>query len=46
MVAGDPLDLFGTFLCCRFGIPELIRAGGGAVINTRFGGGIMRRRGT
>jgi NAD(P)-dependent dehydrogenase (short-subunit alcohol dehydrogenase family) len=28
------LDLFGTFLCCRFGIPELIRAGGGSVINT------------
>lgn len=28
------LDLFGTFLCCRYGIPELIRAGGGAVINT------------
>jgi NAD(P)-dependent dehydrogenase (short-subunit alcohol dehydrogenase family) len=28
------LDLFGTFLYCRFGIPELIRAGGGSVINT------------
>ncbi len=27
------LDLYGTFLGCRFGIPELIRAGGGAVIN-------------
>ena len=27
------LDLFGTFLGCRFGIPELIRSGGGAVIN-------------
>jgi NAD(P)-dependent dehydrogenase (short-subunit alcohol dehydrogenase family) len=27
------LDLFGTFLGCRFGIPELIKAGGGAVIN-------------
>jgi len=27
------LDLFGTFLGCRFGIPEIIRAGGGAVIN-------------
>src|SRR5882724_8337498 len=26
-------DLYGTFLGCRFGIPELIRAGGGAVIN-------------
>ena len=27
------LDLFGTFLCSRFAIPEIIRAGGGAVIN-------------
>jgi NAD(P)-dependent dehydrogenase (short-subunit alcohol dehydrogenase family) len=28
------VDLFGTFLCCKFGIPELIKAGGGAIINT------------
>ncbi len=28
------LDLFGTFLCCRFGIPELIEAGGGSIVNT------------
>jgi NAD(P)-dependent dehydrogenase (short-subunit alcohol dehydrogenase family) len=27
------IDLFGTFLSCRFGIPELIKAGGGSVIN-------------
>ena len=27
------LDLFGTFLGCRFGIPALIQSGGGAVIN-------------
>jgi NAD(P)-dependent dehydrogenase (short-subunit alcohol dehydrogenase family) len=27
-------DLFGTFLVCRFGIPEIIKAGGGAVVNT------------
>src|ERR1043166_4423671 len=27
------LDLLGTFLCCRHGIPELIKAGGGVVIN-------------
>lgn len=27
------LDLFGTFLGCRFGIPELLKAGGGSVIN-------------
>jgi NAD(P)-dependent dehydrogenase (short-subunit alcohol dehydrogenase family) len=26
------LDLFGTFLGCRFGIPEIARSGGGAVI--------------
>ncbi|MFH0843894.1 MAG: SDR family oxidoreductase [Pseudomonadota bacterium] len=28
------IDLFGTFLCCKFGIPELIKTGGGAVIVT------------
>src|SRR5215467_2629455 len=27
------LDLLGTFLCCRYGIPEMIKAGGGAIIN-------------
>lgn len=27
------LDLFGTFLCCKHGIPELIKSGGGSVIN-------------
>lgn len=27
------LDLFGTFLGCRFGIPAIISAGGGSVIN-------------
>ncbi|MBM3492350.1 MAG: SDR family oxidoreductase [Alphaproteobacteria bacterium] len=27
------LDLFGTFLGCRFGIPAMIKAGGGSVIN-------------
>jgi NAD(P)-dependent dehydrogenase (short-subunit alcohol dehydrogenase family) len=27
------LDLFGMFLCCKYGIPELVKAGGGAVIN-------------
>lgn len=27
------LDLFGTFLGCRFGIPEIRKSGGGAVIN-------------
>ena len=27
------LDLLGTFLCCRHGIPEIVKAGGGSVIN-------------
>jgi NAD(P)-dependent dehydrogenase (short-subunit alcohol dehydrogenase family) len=27
------LDLFGTFLGCRYGIPEIIASGGGSVIN-------------
>ncbi len=27
------LDLFGTFLGCRFGIPEIAKSGGGSVIN-------------
>jgi NAD(P)-dependent dehydrogenase (short-subunit alcohol dehydrogenase family) len=27
------LDLFGTFLGCRVGIPEIIKSGGGSVIN-------------
>jgi NAD(P)-dependent dehydrogenase (short-subunit alcohol dehydrogenase family) len=26
-------DLFGTFLMCRYGIPYLVKAGGGSVIN-------------
>lgn len=28
------LDLYGTFLGCRFGLPAIIRSGGGAVVNT------------
>lgn len=27
------LDLKGTFLCCRHAIPEIVRSGGGAVVN-------------
>jgi NAD(P)-dependent dehydrogenase (short-subunit alcohol dehydrogenase family) len=27
------LDLLGTFLCCRYGIPEIIKTGGGSIIN-------------
>jgi NAD(P)-dependent dehydrogenase (short-subunit alcohol dehydrogenase family) len=35
------LDLFGTFLGCRFGIPALIRSGGGSVINMASSAAIM-----
>jgi NAD(P)-dependent dehydrogenase (short-subunit alcohol dehydrogenase family) len=28
------LDLYGTWLCCRYGIPELIKRGGGVIVNT------------
>ena len=28
------VDLFGTFLCCRMGIPLLIASGGGSIVNT------------
>ena len=28
------LDLFGTFLCSKFGIPHLVASGGGSIINT------------
>lgn len=28
------LDLFGTWLCCHFGIPHLVASGGGSVINS------------
>jgi NAD(P)-dependent dehydrogenase (short-subunit alcohol dehydrogenase family) len=27
------LDLYGTFLCSKIGIPHMIKAGGGAIIN-------------
>jgi NAD(P)-dependent dehydrogenase (short-subunit alcohol dehydrogenase family) len=27
------VDLYGTYLCSRFGIPELVKSGGGSVIN-------------
>jgi NAD(P)-dependent dehydrogenase (short-subunit alcohol dehydrogenase family) len=35
------LDLFGPFLACKYGIPELIRAGGGSVINFTSMGALM-----
>jgi NAD(P)-dependent dehydrogenase (short-subunit alcohol dehydrogenase family) len=28
------VDLFGTWLCCRFAIPEIMKSGGGCVVNT------------
>lgn len=31
------IDLRGTMLCCRHAIPELIKAGGGAVVNMSSG---------
>jgi NAD(P)-dependent dehydrogenase (short-subunit alcohol dehydrogenase family) len=34
------LDLFGTWVCCRYGIPELIKGGGGSVINMASMAGI------
>ena len=27
------LDLYGTFLCSKLGIPHMIKAGGGSIIN-------------
>ena len=27
------LDLYGTWLCCRYGIPAMVRSGGGSIIN-------------
>ncbi|TCT10212.1 SDR family NAD(P)-dependent oxidoreductase [Paralcaligenes ureilyticus] len=31
------LDLKGTFLCCRYALPHMIEAGGGAVVNMSSG---------
>ena len=39
------LDLFGTFLVCKHGIPRLIEAGGGSVINTASNVALMALRG-
>jgi NAD(P)-dependent dehydrogenase (short-subunit alcohol dehydrogenase family) len=35
------LDLFGTFLACKYGIPELVKAGGGSVVNLTSVGAII-----
>ena len=39
------LDLFGTFLVCKYGIPKLIETGGGSVINTSSNVALMALRG-
>ena len=39
------LDLFGTFLVCKHGIPRLIEGGGGSVINTSSNVALMAVRG-
>ena len=39
------LDLFGTFLGCKYGIPRLIESGGGSVINTSSNVALMALRG-
>lgn len=35
------VDLLGTFLCCRHAIPELIKSGGGSVINNASMAGVQ-----
>lgn len=35
------VDLYGTFLCCRFAIPAMIEAGGGSVVNTTSMAGVQ-----
>jgi len=35
------LNLFGTFLGCRFAIPEMVKAGGGSIINMASSFAIM-----
>ncbi len=35
------VNLKGVYLCCKYGIPELIKAGGGSVINTASIAGLI-----
>lgn len=35
------INLKGAFLCCKYGIPELIKGGGGSIINTSSVAGII-----
>jgi NAD(P)-dependent dehydrogenase (short-subunit alcohol dehydrogenase family) len=38
------VNLKGIFLCCKYGIPALIAAGGGSVINTASAAGLIGSR--
>ena len=35
------VNLKGTYLCCKYGIPELIKAGGGSIINVGSAAGLV-----
>ena len=35
------INLFGLFYCCKYGIPLLRKAGGGAIINTSSSAGVI-----
>lgn len=35
------VNLKGMFLCCRHAIPEMIKAGGGSIVNTASAAGLM-----
>jgi NAD(P)-dependent dehydrogenase (short-subunit alcohol dehydrogenase family) len=35
------INLKGTYLCCKYGIPEIIKSGGGSVINTASSAGVI-----
>ncbi|MDO9542179.1 MAG: SDR family NAD(P)-dependent oxidoreductase [Kiritimatiellia bacterium] len=35
------INLFGLFYCCKYGIPLIIRSGGGSVINTSSSAGVI-----
>jgi NAD(P)-dependent dehydrogenase (short-subunit alcohol dehydrogenase family) len=35
------INLKGMFLCCRHAIPEMIKAGGGSIVNTASAAGLM-----
>lgn len=35
------INLRGTYLCCKYAIPEIIKSGGGSVINTSSSAGLI-----